>query len=235
MPLPAYGAVGHAFVASRTLQILILLVTIGLTSHCISKLGKETIEAPGRLIGNLTISCFCISYAGISFILYIKSTLPLLLCAICDGCFFFAFLAISILFGENVSNLSCHPSDVNIPIPDSMDIIISRGLGGVSFNGKAGIVSRIVGAKSNLPTIPQKRAQPTYARMEDMSFGEWVRTSQRSCEMMRGAWIVGLVILVLFLVSMGSLLGMWCNLRKQREQERQNRESKIEDNIRWAA
>ncbi|RPB22905.1 hypothetical protein L211DRAFT_769093, partial [Terfezia boudieri ATCC MYA-4762] len=107
MPLPAYGAVGHAFVASRTLQTLFLLVTIGLSSHCISTLRKQSIEAPGRLIGNLTISCFCISYAGFSFILYIKSTLPLLLCAICDGCFFFAFLAISILFGENVSNLSC--------------------------------------------------------------------------------------------------------------------------------
>lgn len=234
MPLPAYGALGHAFVASRVLQTLTLLVTIGLTSHCIFALGKESIESPGRLIGHLTISCFGIFYTGFTLIFYIKSALPLLLCAICDGCFFFAFLALSILFGENVSNLSCHPSDANIPVPDSIDIIISRGLGKDSFNGKVGVVSRIMRAKRDLATIPQGKTQPTYTGLKDMSFGQWVRSSQKGCEMMRGAWIVGLVILVLFLVSMGGLLGMWRNLRKQREQERQNRESKIEDNIHWA-
>ncbi|KAF8419896.1 hypothetical protein EV426DRAFT_576698 [Tirmania nivea] len=234
MPLPAYGALGYAFVATRILQALTLLVTIGLTSHCISTLSKNSIEAPGRLISNLTISCFGTIYAGITFVLYIKSTLPLLLCAICDGCFFFAFLALSILFGENVSNLSCHPSDVNIPAPDTIDIIISRSLGKDSFNGKFGIVSRTVRAKRDLHIIPQGQTQPTYTSLEDMSFGQWVRSSQRGCVMMRGAWIVGLVILVLFLVSIGSLLGMWRNLRKQKEKGRLNRESKIEDNIQWA-
>jgi len=88
-------------------------------------------------------------------------------------------------------------------------------------------------AKRDIATLPEGEVQPTYASLKDMSFGEWVRSSQRGCEMMRGAWIVGLVILVLLLVSMGSLLAMWWNLRKQREQERQNRESKIEDNIHW--
>ena len=89
-------------------------------------------------------------------------------------------------------------------------------------------------AKRDLATMAQGKPQPTYAGLKDMSFGQWVRSSQRGCEMMRGAWIVGLVILVSFLISMGGLLGMWRNLRKQRKQERQNRESKIEDNIHWA-
>ena len=52
--------------------------------------------------------------------------------------------------------------------------------------------------------------------------------------MMKGAWVVGLVILVLLLVSMGGLVGMWWNLRNQMKQERRDRESKIEDNIQWA-
>lgn len=52
--------------------------------------------------------------------------------------------------------------------------------------------------------------------------------------MMKGAWVVGLVILVLLLVNMGGLVGMWWNLRNQMKQERRDRESKIEDNIQWA-
>lgn len=55
MPFPAYGALGNAFLASRLLQVVLLLVTIGLTASCVSALHKQSLEAPGRLVGHLTI------------------------------------------------------------------------------------------------------------------------------------------------------------------------------------
>lgn len=153
----------------------------------------------------------------------------MLLAAICDGCFFFAYIAVSILFGENIAKLTCQATDLHVPVSGGRDIIIPSALA----------VGKTTSVPPGARMMKWKRAQDyEYATPTDslgeINFGDWVRSSQRGCQMMKGAWALSTVLVVVFFLSMASLMGLWWKLRKQIRAERKSRESKIEDNIQWS-
>jgi len=211
MPFPAYGALGNAFLASRLLQVVLLLVTIGLTASCVSALHQQSLEAPGRLIGHLTIAVLSTVYSVLTVILYIESALPLLLAAFCDAFFFLAYISISILAAESVSSLSCTPSDINIQVPNYRGIVFTTP-----------VVARDNHA-SGVPVTDVKLKREQTREQGFTGFSLWLRSSQSGCHIMKGAWAVAMGIAVLFLVTWLASLGIWRRLHKQEQHNKKSR------------
>ena len=161
----------------------------------------------------------CAIYTFLTIILYIESALPLLLAAFCDAFFLLAYIVISILTAEGLSNLSCAPSDAN-HVPDYRDIVFTApGVGGDSKSG--GVTAKL------------KRER---AREQGFSgFSQWLRDSQSGCQMMKGSWAVAMGIAVLFLVSWLASLGIWWRLYKQEKHtvKSRNTDSESKDVEHW--
>jgi len=107
MPRPNHGVIGHAFLATRGLQILCLLVCMSLAAKFISSMVDAEQAPPQPLVGILCVVCFAILYCAITILLYWDAQLPLLAAAGVDFLFFLALMISSIIIGKPLSYLSC--------------------------------------------------------------------------------------------------------------------------------
>lgn len=156
-------------------------------------------------------------YAVLTITLYIESALPLLLAAFCDAFFFLAYIAISVLAAESVINLSCAPSDINIPVPNYKDIVFTvPGIGGDNSAG-GGVTS------TNAKLKRDQMREPGFAR-----FSQWLRTSQSGCHVMKGSWAVAMGIAMLFLVTWVASIGIWRRLQNQEQHSKKSRSASAE-------
>ena len=107
MPRPSHGAVGHAFLSTRVLQVISLLISMSLSSKFISSIIDSQQSPPSPLIGVLSVVCFAILYCVTTLLLYWDNQLPLLPTAALDGLFFLATMISAIIIGKPLSYLSC--------------------------------------------------------------------------------------------------------------------------------
>jgi multisubunit Na+/H+ antiporter MnhE subunit len=107
MPRPAHGAVGLAFIGTRVLQTICLLVSMSLAAKFIEAMVDDQQAPPAPLVGILCVVCFAILYCGTTLLLYWDHQLPLLPTAGLDSLFFLALMISSIIIGKPLSYLSC--------------------------------------------------------------------------------------------------------------------------------
>jgi hypothetical protein len=107
MPRPAHGAVGLAFIGTRVLQTVCLLVSMSLVAKFIEAMVDDQQAPPAPLVGVLCVVCFAILYCATTLLLYWDHQLPLLPTAGLDGLFFLALMISSIIIGKPLSYLSC--------------------------------------------------------------------------------------------------------------------------------
>ena len=232
MPLPAYGALGHTLIASRILQLCVLITTIGLTSHCISELSEESINPSGSLISYLCLACLGTVYSAFTIVLYIDSALPFHYTAVCDAVFLIAYIIISVFVGEHIALASCRAMGAaNLPDgePGDNERLVLSSIGKGSFDGKVGTAPRIVKYRRNALMTPGEIQQHRYESwLHKMEIKSWIQENKQGCEIFKASWALALVGSVLFLVSTAACVGLWWKLKKQAKQDRR-RDSKLSD------
>jgi hypothetical protein len=107
MPRPAHGAVGLAFLGTRALQTVCLLICMSLAAKFISTMVEDQQAPPPPLVGTLCVVCFAVLYCATTLLLYWDHQLPLLPTAGLDCLFFVALMVSSIVIGKPLSYLSC--------------------------------------------------------------------------------------------------------------------------------
>lgn len=224
MPLPAYGILGHAFLLSRTVQLLVLLTTIGLLSQFISSLTTSSIDATGTLISYLCLACLGTVYSAFTIILYIDSALPFHYASICDALFYVAYIIISVLVGEPIARVTCRGTN----IPDSTTGGEERQV--LASIGKDGLAAspRLVRYRRNALMTPEDIEQHRYESwLHKTEIRSWIGENKQECEIFKASWAMALIGVVLFLVSTAACVGLWWKLKKQAKEEKM-RDSKLD-------
>ncbi|KAI5787638.1 hypothetical protein DFH27DRAFT_220640 [Peziza echinospora] len=215
MPFPAYGAFGHGFAVSRLIQIVALISVVGLTAHCIAEMIEYSVLPFPTMIGTIAIGAFAILYVSFTSFLYLVSALPLHLTAACDAMFFIGFLLISALMGDPVALLHCQDPvhlDESIYSPQTE----KRNHEPEFSAGLAPFVQRNTFDKSN---------RIEFVRI---TYHNWMSSSKESCQMTKGVWGLGLVLMTLFLASAVCSSAIWFNLRKQNKEQLESKVNKLE-------
>jgi len=107
MPRPSHGAVGLAFLGTRALQVVSLVISLSFAAKFVSTMIDNQQTPPSPLIGVLSVVCFAVLYCATTLLLYWDRQLPLLATAAIDGLFFLATMISAIVIGKPLSYLSC--------------------------------------------------------------------------------------------------------------------------------
>lgn len=99
MPRPSHGTLGTAFLCTRVLLLVSLLITLSVAAAIISALAHAAIQPMAPLIAILCACCFALLYCAITLLLYAAGHLPLLTAAAFDFLFAAALMAASIAVG----------------------------------------------------------------------------------------------------------------------------------------
>ncbi|KAA8902461.1 hypothetical protein FN846DRAFT_780545 [Sphaerosporella brunnea] len=186
MPRPAHGALGLAFLSTRGLQTVCLLVAMSLSANLISQLINANLAAPSPLVGMLSVVCFAVLYCAITLLLYWDHQLPLLPTAAIDTLFFVALMASAIVVGRPLSYLSCTAA---APAPT-------------------------VVADGNVYTITGRLLRERAAYAAPVDYAQWVSAGEPgACMQVKAVWGFGIALTIMFVFSAALVGFIWRSMR----------------------
>ncbi|RPA77770.1 hypothetical protein BJ508DRAFT_164676 [Ascobolus immersus RN42] len=221
LSFPSHGILGKAYTFTRLLQIAVLITTIGLTAKFISQMIEATTFPPAAFVAILAISCLSLIYTVITLILYFDNTLPLLVTCVSDLALTATLLVLSILIGKPLSFLSC--TKVGHYAPLSFQTLYPEEILYPTNPGQASSASDAYNIAPASAQIPEKHVTVAYKYNNDgtveevrgVNYGAFAGGNQAVCELMKGAWGLGIALTIGFLVSAFCAGWIWKTTRGQ--------------------
>ncbi|KAI1843611.1 hypothetical protein JX265_007397 [Neoarthrinium moseri] len=179
---PQLGALGVTFTALRAAQFLSLVAIIGLTANFINEIVTAQRDAPGVLIGTLTVASTASLYIAITYILYYDGLLPLLIAGVFDFLLLIATIVVAATVGKPLSKLTCEilPAAGTSTITSGSTFVASTT--GVSYRS---ILTKAV------------------------DYFTFVAVDQPHCYEIKAVWGLSIALCVLFAFSCLICIGLW--------------------------